>query len=115
MRVRSLACAKETLFNAPWSLIILFFARPLPTFGKSKAILAGLFSVKPAGGFASAAIATGSLKAGLWGAVSAAAFWGIGTAFKGIADVSKLGKANQLGQAVQSGLSKNIWRVKTSE
>jgi RHS repeat-associated protein len=32
------------------------------------------FFVATAGGFASAAIATGSLKAGLWGAVSAAAF-----------------------------------------
>jgi uncharacterized protein (TIGR02594 family) len=39
------------------------------------------FFVATAGGFASAAIATGSLKAGLWGALSAAAFWGIGTAF----------------------------------
>jgi hypothetical protein len=39
------------------------------------------FGVAVGGGFASAAIATGSLKAGLWGAVSAAAFWGIGTAF----------------------------------
>jgi len=63
------------------------------------------FFIATGGGFASAAIATGSLKAGLWGAVSAAAFWGIGTAFQGLADVSKLGKANQLGQAVQSGLS----------
>ena len=63
------------------------------------------FFIATGGGFASAAIATGSLKAGLWGAVSAAAFWGIGTAFQGIADVSKLGKANQLGQAVQSGLT----------
>ncbi len=39
------------------------------------------FLVAVAGGFASAAIATGSLKAGLWGAISAAAFWGIGTYF----------------------------------
>jgi RHS repeat-associated protein len=39
------------------------------------------FFVAAGGGFASAAIATGSLKAGLWGALSAAAFWGIGTAF----------------------------------
>jgi len=39
------------------------------------------FGAAVAGGFASAAIATGSLKAGLWGAVSAAVFWGIGTAF----------------------------------
>jgi RHS repeat-associated protein len=39
------------------------------------------FGVAVGGGFASAAIATGSLKAGLWGAVSAAAFWGIGTYF----------------------------------
>jgi hypothetical protein len=36
------------------------------------------FLIATAGGFASAAIATGSLKAGLWGAVSAAAFFGIG-------------------------------------
>jgi RHS repeat-associated protein len=39
------------------------------------------FAVAVAGGFTSAAIATGSLKAGLWGAVSAAAFWGVGTYF----------------------------------
>jgi len=39
------------------------------------------FAYAVGGGFASAYIATGSLKAGLWGAVSAAAFWGIGTAF----------------------------------
>jgi RHS repeat-associated protein len=43
------------------------------------------FLIATAGGFASAAIATGSLKAGLWGAVSAAAFWGIGTAFSNMA------------------------------
>lgn len=39
------------------------------------------FATAVAGGFASAYIATGSLKAGLWGALSAAVFWGIGTAF----------------------------------
>ncbi len=39
------------------------------------------FGIAVAGGFASAAISTGSLKAGLWGAVSAAVFWGIGTQF----------------------------------
>jgi RHS repeat-associated protein len=43
------------------------------------------FLIATAGGFASAAIATGSLKAGLWGAVSAAAFFGIGTAFSNMA------------------------------
>jgi RHS repeat-associated protein len=43
------------------------------------------FGTAVAGGFASAAISTGSLKAGLWGAVSAAAFWGIGTAFSNMA------------------------------
>ncbi len=42
------------------------------------------FLVAVAGGFASAAIATGSLKAGLWGAVSAAVFWGIGTHFSSV-------------------------------
>jgi RHS repeat-associated protein len=36
-------------------------------------------------GFTAAVISTGSLKAGLWGAVSAAAFWGIGTAFSNVA------------------------------
>jgi RHS repeat-associated protein len=41
------------------------------------------FATAVAGGFASAAIATGSLKAGLWGAISAAAFWGIGNYFSG--------------------------------
>ena len=54
MRVRSLACARETLFKAPCSLGMLFFDKPFPTLGKSKAILEGLFSVKPAGGLASA-------------------------------------------------------------
>ncbi len=34
------------------------------------------------GGFTSAYVATGSLKAGLWGAFAAGIFWGIGTAFK---------------------------------
>jgi hypothetical protein len=43
------------------------------------------FATAVAGGFASAAIATGSLKACLWGAISAAAFWGIGSYFQGIA------------------------------
>jgi len=43
------------------------------------------FGAAVGGGFASAAIATGSLKAGLWGAVSAAAFWGIGTGFSNMA------------------------------
>jgi hypothetical protein len=47
----------------------------------AKDLLLKSFLTAVAGGFASAAIATGSLKAGLWGAVSAAAFWGIGTAF----------------------------------
>ncbi len=39
------------------------------------------FAVAVGGGFTSAFIATGSLKAGLWGALSAAVFWGIGTGF----------------------------------
>jgi hypothetical protein len=47
----------------------------------AKDLLIKSFLVAVAGGFASAAIATGSLKAGLWGAVSAAAFWGVGTYF----------------------------------
>jgi hypothetical protein len=47
----------------------------------AKDLLLKSFLTAVAGGFASAAVATGSLKAGLWGAVSAAAFWGIGTAF----------------------------------
>ncbi len=34
------------------------------------------------GGFTSAYIATGSLKAGLWGAFAAGVFWGIGSAFQ---------------------------------
>jgi RHS repeat-associated protein len=42
------------------------------------------FFIATGGGFASAAIATGSLKAGLWGAVSAAAFWGVGSAFSNV-------------------------------
>jgi RHS repeat-associated protein len=45
----------------------------------------GSFAAAVGGGFASSVIATGSLKAGLWGAVSAAAFWGIGTAFSKVA------------------------------
>ena len=54
MRVRSLACANETLFSAPCSLGILFLLRPLAICGKSSAIRAGLLSVKLAGGLASA-------------------------------------------------------------
>ncbi|MFN9731349.1 MAG: hypothetical protein ACK59M_13025, partial [Pseudomonadota bacterium] len=41
-------------------------------------------------------IATGSLKAGLWGAVSAAAFWGIGTAFSKTYAVAKEGSTNMV-------------------
>ncbi len=39
------------------------------------------FLAATAGGFTSTLIATGSLKSALWGAASAAAFWGIGTGF----------------------------------
>jgi hypothetical protein len=39
------------------------------------------FLAATAGGFTSTLIATGSLKSALWSAVSAAAFWGIGTGF----------------------------------
>jgi len=39
------------------------------------------FATAVGGGFASAFVATGSLRAGLWGALSAAVFWGIGTGF----------------------------------
>jgi RHS repeat-associated protein len=54
----------------------------------AKDLLLKSFLVAVAGGFASAAISTGSLKAGLWGAVSAAAFWGIGTYFSAKVTVS---------------------------
>lgn len=47
----------------------------------AQGLFAKSFAVAVAGGFASAAISTGSLRAGLWGAVSAAAFWGIGSYF----------------------------------
>ena len=39
------------------------------------------FLAATAGGFTSTLIATGSLRSALWSAVSAAAFWGIGTGF----------------------------------
>ncbi|MEO5625681.1 MAG: RHS repeat-associated core domain-containing protein [Dokdonella sp.] len=39
------------------------------------------FAVAVAGGFLSAYVSTGSLKAGLWGAFAAAVFWGIGAGF----------------------------------
>ncbi|MEZ5462994.1 RHS repeat domain-containing protein [Dokdonella sp.] len=42
---------------------------------------AASFGIAVAGGFASAYVATGSLRAGLWGAFAAGVFWGIGTAF----------------------------------
>ncbi|MBL8297788.1 MAG: VCBS repeat-containing protein [Rhodanobacteraceae bacterium] len=42
------------------------------------------FSVAVAGGFASAYVATGSWRAGLWGAFAAGVFWGIGTGFNSI-------------------------------
>ncbi len=66
------------------------------------------FAIAVAGGFASAAIATGSLKAGLWGAVSAAAFWGIGTAFSNMAfanvEAINAGSMNA-SQLLKSGLT----------
>jgi hypothetical protein len=43
------------------------------------------FLIAAGGGFASAFISTGSLKAGLWGAISAAIFWGIGSSFSNMA------------------------------
>jgi len=58
------------------------------------------FGAAVAGGFASAAIATGSLKAGLWGAVSAAVFWGIGTAFSELQYAGPKPGANNLVEAV---------------
>ena len=58
------------------------------------------FGTAVAGGFASAAIATGSLKAGLWGAVSAAVFWGIGTAFSELQYAGPKPGANNLVEAV---------------
>jgi len=56
----------------------------------------GSFAAAVGGGFASSVIATGSLKAGLWGAVSAAAFWGIGTAFSKTYAVAKEGSTNMV-------------------
>ena len=47
--------------------------------------LAWSFGVSVAGGFLSAYVATGSLRAGLWGAFAAGVFWGIGTAFSDVA------------------------------
>jgi len=47
------------------------------------------------GGFASAFVATGSLRAGLWGALSAAVFWGIGTGFSQTRAVRTVGRNNQ--------------------
>jgi hypothetical protein len=51
----------------------------------SKDALAWSFGISVAGGFLSAYVATGSLKAGLWGAFAAGLFWGIGTAFTDVA------------------------------
>jgi hypothetical protein len=42
-------------------------------------------AIAVAGGFLSAYVSTGSLRAGLWGALSAAVFFGIGQGFKGLA------------------------------
>jgi len=47
--------------------------------------LAWSFGVSVAGGFLSAYVATGSFRAGLWGAFAAGVFWGIGTAFSDVA------------------------------
>lgn len=47
----------------------------------SKGAYAWSFAITVAGGFASAYVATGSVRAGLWGAFAAGVFWGIGTAF----------------------------------
>ena len=53
-RVRSLACANKTPLRAPCSLAMFVLPNPFAVKGKSKAILAGLLSVKPAGGLESA-------------------------------------------------------------
>lgn len=50
----------------------------------AKDMLAASFAVTVAGGFASAYVATGSWRAGLWGAFAAGVFWGIGTGFNSI-------------------------------
>jgi len=74
------------------------------SFGAATPFVSFLWAV--GGGFASAAIATGSLKAGLWGAVSAAVFFGIGSAFQ----VDKFAAGAKAGAdgtiaAVKSGLT----------
>jgi hypothetical protein len=60
------------------------------------------------GGFASAVISTGSLKAGLWGAISAAAFFGIGQYFSGLAN------ANAVANAARSAAGKAIIKTLSS-
>jgi len=62
-------------------------------FGAATALGSFLWAV--GGGFASAFISTGSLKAGFWGAVSAAVFWGIGNQFSNMATDSALASASE--------------------
>src|SRR5690606_2582941 len=55
-RVLSLACARFTLFNTPWSAAKLLFCSPLVVLGKSSAMRGGVLMVNPAGGLVSGCV-----------------------------------------------------------
>ena len=65
----------------------------------SKDALGWAFAVSVAGGFLSSYVATGSLKAGLWGAFAAGVFFGIGSYFQ------NAGWAHDTGVACSEGLN----------
>jgi len=57
--------------------------------------LIGSFLWAVGGGFTAGFVATGSLKAGIWGALSAALFWGFGNQFSNIAAEAALASASE--------------------
>jgi RHS repeat-associated protein len=79
-------------------------AASILSFGAATPLTSFLWAV--GGGFAAAFIATGSLKAGLWGAASAAVFWGIGNHFSNVAADSALASsAETFSSFMDTGLS----------
>jgi RHS repeat-associated protein len=68
-------------FRQVVGIVIAVVAAYFGQYYLAKGVWAASFGVAVAGGFASAYVATGSLRAGLWGAFAAGVFWGIGTAF----------------------------------
>ena len=81
------------------ALVVAVVAAYFGQYWLSQKLLGYAFLTVVAGGFLSGAIATGTLKGALWGAASAAAFFGIGSYFQGVAG----GNLTASAEAVQSG------------